>query len=319
MAAAATRTRKSTRAARPKADSAEPKYDAYQVITDKVVEMLESGVAPWRQSWDADAGAPRSMSTRKLYRGINPFVLQMATMVNGYGSPWWGTYRQIEALGGQVRKGEQHTKVVYWKFIPVIDEATGRTKTIPFLRTFNVFNADQADGELKLPELSQAHDHDPIAECDEAVAAYLATGPKLVIGGNQPCYIPSLDTVHQPELSAFDTVEEYYAALFHELTHSTGHKSRLNRPGLMEGHSFGDEVYSKEELVAELGSAFLSAMTGIAVEPMSNSVNYLASWIKVLKGDKKLLVQAAAQAQKAADLLLGVVYAKDEPKTEAAA
>lgn len=313
MATATARKSPARKARAPRA-AAEPKVDAYQVITDQIIELLEAGVAPWRKPWDANAGIPLSMSTKKPYRGINPFLLQTAAQAKGYSSPWWGTYKQIAERGGQVRTGEKATTIVFWKMIPITDEATGQKKTIPFLRMHSVFNADQAEGELGLPDHRTVRNTaDPIVECDKAVAQYLADGPSLIVGGDRACYSPSLDTVMMPERSAFGVNEEYYSALFHELTHSTGHADRLARPDLLQHHAFGDESYSKEELVAELGSSFLAGLTGIATVTLPNSASYLQSWIRALKGDKRLVVSAAGQAQKAAELILGVTH---ETKTE---
>lgn len=311
--ATATKSRRTT-----KAKTTTPKVDGYQTITDQMIELLEAGTAPWRKPWSEQAGLPMSMSSRKPYRGINVFVLSLTAQVKGYGSSWWGTYKQIEALGGQVRKGEKSTTVIYWSTFQVLDEATGKTKTIPSIRTFRVFNADQAEGELKLPAAPVLNQHERMAECDELVAAYYATGPARRDGGDIAAYSPSLDTVYMPSLSAFSSREEYYAALFHETVHSTGHTSRLKRDGIVEDHKFGDELYSKEELIAEMGASYLAGFTGIDAVTLPNSAAYLASWIKVLKGDKNLLVQAAGAAQKATDLILGISYEKTETAAEAA-
>jgi len=293
--------------------SSAPKVDAFQLITDQVIEILDAGVAPWRKPWNAETGMPLSMSSGKAYRGVNPFILAMQAAVKGYASPWWGTYKQITGRGGQVRKGEKGTMIVFWKMLVLVDEDTGKRKMLPMLRTYSVFNADQADGDLGLPErVETVSGAEAIAECDAAVAAYLAAGPSLGIGGDAAYYQPSRDHVQMPELSTFVGSEEYYGTLFHELTHSTGHSSRLARKELLESHRFGDASYSREELVAEMGAAFLSGMTNISAATLPNSAAYLQSWIRALRGDKKLLIHAAAQAQKAAELILGITYADNE-------
>jgi len=293
-----------TRKSRKSADAA-PKQDVYQVITDRIVELLEQGTAPWHQPWDT-LGVALSMSTSKHYRGINALLLQMTGLAKGYGSPWWGTYKQISERGGQVRKGEKGTQVVLWKPLAVEDKDNpGEQKQIWMLRTYTVFNAEQVDGDLGLPEVGARPQNDAIAECEAALAVYYATGPKLHFGGDVAGYIPSRDEVRMPERNQFHSSERYYGAWFHESVHSTGHATRLDRAGIVEGHSFGDELYSKEELVAELGAAFLAGHTGIATQTLPSSASYLQSWIKVLQGDKKLVVQAAAQAQKAVDMILG--------------
>lgn len=300
-----------SRKTRTPARAESPRVDAYQLITDQVVTMLENGTAPWHQTWSAgNGGVPTSMSSGKPYRGINPFLLMVTAQTNGYTSPWWGTYGQITERGGQVRKGEKSTLIVFWKRLDKLDKDTGKPVSIPMLRTFKVFNADQADG---LPERYRAvaetrTQHDAIEACENAISGYLVTGPSLHTGDSAAYYQPSTDSVHMPDLDRFDQAEAYYAALFHELAHSTGHSSRLAREGVVEGHRFGDALYSKEELIAEMGSAFIAGATGVAVVTLPNSAAYLASWIRVLRSDHKLLIKAAAAAQKAADLIMSVTY-----------
>lgn len=309
----------STRTRRPARKSAAPKVDVYQQITDKIIAMLGDGVAPWHKPWSATSGMPLSMSSGKHYRGINVWLLMMESMAKGYTSPWWGTYKQIQARGGQVAKGQQSTQVILWKPVVKTDEDTGKRFAFYMLRTFNVFNAQQCEdpSALGLPATDTNWDNDvqPLAECDAAVAGYLATGPSLVHGGDRAFYRPATDTVTMPERDAFDGSAQYYGTLFHELTHSTGHESRLNREGVAQlaGHRFGDELYSKEELIAEMGSSFLSGITGVDAVTLPNSVAYLDSWITVLRGDNKLIIKAAAAAQKAAELILGVTH---EDKSE---
>jgi antirestriction protein ArdC len=289
------------------------KSDVYQIVTDQIVALLEGGTVPWHKPWDPSIGRPLSMSTRKAYRGINPFLLACSAAAAGYSSPWWGTYDQITERGGQVRKGEQSTLIVFWKTgtREVTDEATGQEteKRWAVLRYFRVFNAEQADGLderwLKAPD---GHDTNPIGSCEELVASYLADGPSLAHGGNAAFYSPGRDHVQLPPIAAFTDAAEYYSTMFHELTHSTGHGSRLNREGIVEGHSFGDELYSREELIAEMGAAMLCGVAGIEQTTVTNSAAYLASWIKVLKGDAKLAVAAAGQAQRACDLILGTTF-----------
>lgn len=287
------------------------KVDVYQVITDKIVELLDAGTAPWHKPWNSETGMPLSMSTGKAYRGVNVFLLAMESVVHGYTSPWWGTYKQISGRGGQVRKGEKSTMVILWKPIIKVDEETGKRAAFFMLRTFNVFNAEQTEDPsvLGLPDREDtARDNERLDECEAAVAQYLATGPGLSIGGDRAAYSPSMDLVIMPERNDFDGSAQYYGAMFHELTHSTGHESRLARKDLMESHAFGDAAYSREELVAEMGAAFLSGMTGIDAATLPNSAAYLQNWLSALRGDKKLVVIAAAQAQKAAELILGVTH-----------
>lgn len=296
---------------------AKERVDVYQTVTDRIVGMLESGTVPWRKPWsDTAGGFPLSMSSRKPYRGVNVLLLLMTAMAQGYSSQWWGTYKQIAARGGQVRKGEKGTQVILWKPLIVDDrDKPGKTKQIFILRTFTVFNAEQTDDPtvLGLPVVEK---RDPVAvmeECEQAVKAYLngGKGPDLKTSDTGAWYSPHSDVVNMPTRESFHGSAQYYATLFHELTHSTGHETRLKREGvsnLPSGHKFGDELYSKEELVAEMGASFLAGLTGIATTTLPNSAAYIQSWISVLKGDKQLLVNAASQAQKAVDLILGDSY-----------
>ncbi|QYN41013.1 ssDNA-binding domain-containing protein (plasmid) [Pseudonocardia sp. DSM 110487] len=289
--------------------------DIYATITDQVITQLEAGVAPWHQPWANGLGMPRSMSTGKLYRGGNVMLLAISARVNDYTSPWWGTYRQIAERGGQVRGGEKSTLITFWRTDVETDERTGQERRRVILRTSRVFNAEQADG-LALPEPPMPRDNERIAACDEAVAGYLARGPRLRIGGDRAYYNSVRDELALPPRSAFDTSEHYYGALFHELTHSTGHASRLAREGITEGHHFGDPDYSREELIAEMGAAMLAGITGVAAVTLPESAAYLQSWINVLRGDTRLVMKAAAAAQKAADLILDAAAVVAEPDSD---
>lgn len=298
----------------------EARFDPYQAITDQIIALLEAGTAPWRKPWNAASGMPKSLTTGKTYRGVNCFLLNISAMEHGFTSPYWATYKAISERGGQVRKGQKSTLIVFWKQYldkNEVDEKTGKPKSRFVLRTYRVFNTEQADG-LAVPEYgATVNDHDPIAECEAIVAEYLTRGPSVTYGHSQAAYSHASDSLMMPDLSTFDTPEEYYSTHFHEIVHSTAHKDRLARPDALAFTHFGDKHYSKEELVAEMGAAFLSGHAGIAPATLENSAAYLASWLKVLKADNKLVVQAAAQAQRAADLVLGVTFA-EQASTEAA-
>lgn len=284
--------------------------DIYQEITEAILASLEAGVVPWHQPWSGGQ-LPTSMSTNKPYRGINAFLLGLSP----YASPWWGTYRQIQEFGGQVRKGERATQVVFWKRLTVgttaEERAAGRgnTKQIPLLRHFSVFNAEQCDG---LPTRyaaaePRAIDFDPIAEAEAIISGY-PSPPKIHHRGDRAYYVPRLDEIVIPPSSAFESAHDYYSTIFHEASHSTGHASRLARPTLLESHHFGDPNYSREELVAEMGAAMLSGVAGIAHRTVPQNAAYIGSWLKVLRGDPKMVIQAAAQAQKVCDLILGTTF-----------
>lgn len=297
--------------------------DVYAEVTRAIVDQLEAGVVPWHRPWNAEQGLPVSMSTRRSYRGVNVFLLGMAGQAAGYSSSWWGTYKQIGELGGQVRKGEKSSVVVFWKVFErkatSEERARGLVKVrVPMLRHFNVFNACQADGLgagfYGAPASTVLQ---PVAECERIVSQWVGR-PLVVHGGDRAFYSPGLDRVQVPAREAFESADGYYSTLFHELTHSTGHASRLARPTLLEAHAFGDESYSKEELVAEMGAAMLSGVAGIEQLTVPQSAAYIASWLRALKGDPRLVIGAAAQAQKAADMILGADKAGDDDVQAAA-
>ena len=298
--------------------------DVAEEVTAAILSALEEGTVPWHRPWVATGGElPRSMSTGKPYRGMNVFLLGTYAMAKGYDSEWWGTFKQIQANGGKVRKGEKASMIVFYKTLQVEDkektERTGElsTKQIPLLRYFNVFNACQCED---LPEKFTAKaplpgtEHDRMAEAEAVVEDYVNRGPMLNHrNGDGAWYSPMSDLVNIPELDTFLTAEGYYSTLFHELTHSTGHAKRLDRPGVVEGHRFGSPMYAKEELVAEMGAAMLCARVGIEQEAtLPNSAAYVASWIKVLQGDKRFVLSAAALAQKAVDFIAPVENDEEE-------
>jgi len=299
--------------------------EIYQQVTDRMVATLERGTSPWAKPWIA-GGRPKSMSTGKFYKGINPFLLSMTAQERGYLSPWWGTFNQIQEQGGNVRKGENQandrgaTTVMLWKDYvrkdaePVRNERTGELELpLSFVASaFRVFNAEQCEG---LPEKYTAParqiEHEQVPEPQAVLDAYhgQAQGPKIrhdVHG--KAHYIPAQDTVHIPPMEEHKSDGHYYATRFHEATHSTGHADRLARPGITElsekGHGFGSHPYGIEELCAEMGAAFLCAETGIDAERVTeNSAAYLSSWIQTIKGEPKMVVQAASHAGRAAELI----------------
>jgi antirestriction protein ArdC len=288
--------------------------EVYERVTAQVLSALEKGTVPWRRPWDSSVGLPRSLSTGRPYRGVNTLLLGMSALDHGYRSPWWATYNQAKERGGQVRRGERSTLVLLWKPVERREQAdqpegTERRSGYLLARGFHVFNADQCDGlGIGKPESPTV---DPIGACERLTSGYLASGPSLIDGNGAAWYSPSRDAVGMPEPSAFHSAEERYSTLFHELTHSSGHVSRLNREGIVEGHRFGDASYSKEELIAEMGAAMLCGVAGIEQTTLSNSAAYIASWVRALKGDARLVVSAAAAAQRATDLISGVSVAQE--------
>jgi antirestriction protein ArdC len=277
-----------------------------EIITESVLKQLEQGVAPWRKPWATSI--PSNLISKKPYRGLNVFLLA----TQGYGSPYWLTFNQARQLGAHVRKGEKSTLVSFWKSSEYARENhdTGETesKTSVLLRYYRVFNIEQCEG-LKALCGDEHKPVQPLAEC-ESIANGMPNPPRIE-QHSQAFYRPSADMVGIPARSCFESPEGYYSTLFHELTHSTGHKSRLNRfEENSTDHQFGSESYSKEELIAEMGAAMLAGMAGISQATLSNSASYLQSWIKRLKSDSRLIISAASHAQKAADYILGKTQAE---------
>ena len=287
----------------------------YEIVTSRIIEKLEQGVVPWRRPWHAESGLPRNLISGREYRGINIFLLSC----QGYASPYWVTYRQARELSGFVKKGERATPVVFWKWLEAeeVDSETGlhETRRIPLLRYFSVFNLAQCEGIRHRRLVDQVdrspNSFSPIARAEGILSAY-PSAPTLRHGGAQAFYRPSDDSVTMPPPETFESPGSYYSTLFHELTHSTGHSSRLARPGVTQPSRFASHGYSQEELVAEMGASFLRAVTGIDGESLlGNSVAYLQSWLRALRADSRMVVIAGAQAQKAADWIRG--KAAEEP------
>jgi len=288
--------------------------NVYEIVTEQVIKQLESGVAPWKKPWRCEP--PANLVSGKEYRGINPFLLAS----QGYGSRYWVTFNQANKLGGHVKKGEKSSLVTFWnigeeKLIRKADGTDRKSKPI-LLRYYSVFNIEQTEGIADKLGLGNATPRVPNIEACEAIVSGMPHAPAMEQSG-RAWYKPSTDTVGMPSKSLFGSAEEYYSTLFHELTHSTGHKSRVGRDGIEEIAQFGSESYSKEELIAEMGAAMLCGITGIAPATIENSAAYLKHWIERLRGDSKLIVSAASAAQKAADYIRGT-SAKPETESESA-
>ena len=284
----------------------------YEVVTRQILEQLEQGVVPWARPWKVDGLAPSNLITRRPYRGINILLLGLRRAT----SPWWLTFRQALALGGSVRAGERSAPVIFWRWAEraeragcehVRGEEIRRRERIPVLRYYPVFNLDQTDGidPAKLP----AGDADAPATVPTAedILAGFQDAPAIEhLAQPRAFYRPATDTVTMPLRTAFTTPAGYYTTLFHELAHSTGHLTRLARPGFEKNHAapFGSDTYAREELVAELGAAFLCGEAGIDPD-IPNSAAYIDHWRQKLSRDPRLVVTAAQQAQRAADFILG--------------
>lgn len=287
------------------------KNDVYQIVTDRIVRLLESGTVPWHRPWKGVNQWPQNFVSRKVYRGINLFLLNAV----GYPSPFWLSFKQVQMLGGHVKKGEQSFPVVFWKILK--EEGDGEDKRIPFLRYHRVFNVAQCEG-IKVPGIPGVETgsaFQPIEKCEEIVAA-MPKRPEIHHNGARASYSPSLDAVSIPEARLFDSSEKYYSTLFHELTHATGHVTRLNRKEITDPVRFGGDPYSREELVAEMGAAFLCGHCAIENMTIDQSASYIQEWLARLKEDRKLVVHAAAQAQKACDFILDVERAEEEGPTQ---
>jgi antirestriction protein ArdC len=273
------------------------KNQVYDRITDRIIALLEQGTVPWQKPWKARTGLPRNFVSQKSYRGINVFLL----LAMGYESPLWLTFRQVSRLGGSVRKGEKACPVVFWKQLAIEDKDSEEQKKIPLLRYYHVFNTAQCDG-LKMDAAIGNALLSRTSRPDE-IAANMPQPPLIKHGMTHAGYSPTEDCVGMPLCERFDTEENYFATLFHELVHSTGHEKRLNR--FTESAPFGSNPYCKEELIAEMGAAFLCGQAEIGERTIDNSAAYLKGWLEQLRNDKTLIVQAAAQAQRAADFILG--------------
>lgn len=281
--------------------------DVYQAVTDRILEMLDKGTVPWRHPIRGGAGGgwPKNLESDRPYRGVNVFLLAVTSWMKGYGSAYWMTYRQAAARGGHVRKGEKSSMVVFWKQYDTTDKETGEPKKVPVLRYYSVFNAEQCEG-VKPPDAppEPAAPFEPIEAAERIVAGY-ADGPAIEHAGAQAYYRPSADLVRLPEPGRFLSREFYYATAFHELGHSTGHSKRLDRGLSTDLAPFGSPDYSREELVAEMASAFLCATAGISPPTIEQAAAYIAGWRKKLTDDRKLVVAAAGAGQRAADWILG--------------
>lgn len=274
-------------------------FDIYAAVTDRIIAQLEQGIIPWRKPWTGAGHQAISHSTGKPYSLLNQMMLGRAGE--------YLTWKQVQDEGGKVKKGAKSSMVVFWKWVEQKDdEKSEEVKKIPFLKYFNVFHIDDCEGikPKYAKELPTVH-----ASADEAaegiITDYLSrSGVKLSHSdGDRAFYAPSADSITLPLREQFAETAEYYSTAFHELVHSTGHESRLNR--LEKLAFFGSESYSKEELVAEIGAASLVHQVGLETESsFKNSTAYVSSWLKALQNDKKLIVSAAGKAEKAVALIL---------------
>lgn len=283
------------------------KRSVYSIVTERILASLEQGIVPWKQPW-GEATAPQNFITKRPYRGINLLLLGSLPYTHNY----FLTFEQAKSIGATIKKGEKAHMVVFWKRTqPKENEETEQGKEQPapksILRYYTVFNIDQCMGIPKddIPEIVPKTEMGIIETC-EAVLLGVPNGPAIEHGHKGAYYFYDLDKIILPEKERFVNIESYYDTLFHELVHSTGHPSRLNRSSLLESGSMGIEVYSYEELIAEIGACFLTSHCGINTPLFDNNVAYIAGWAAKLKDHKKWIVSAAAQAQQAVDHLINV-------------
>lgn len=285
--------------------TATEKLDVYRRVTDAIVNAIEQGIGQYRMPWTVrqDKGfSPISVGSAKPYRGVNTLVLWAQSQSKCYGSALWGTYQQWRDLGGQVRKGEHGSPVVYWGTYDKqsADDDDDRPNRGLFAKGYTVFNIEQVDG-CKLPKRFE-----PKLSHNERIAHaetfFSATGVKVRDGGNRAFYRPNTpEAVYMPGFDQFPDRVDYYSVLAHECTHWTSHVSRCDR---QLGKRFGDDAYAVEELIGELGSAYTMARLELELTPRKDHAQYLQSWLKVLKADKRAIFTAASKAQQAADFLI---------------
>jgi antirestriction protein ArdC len=287
------------------------KRDLYHEVTQRILDQMQAGVVPWKQAWQGNNAMPMNAVSNRPYSGINILLFWLGAD-KGYPTARYLTFKQAQEHGGHVRKGEHGRKVVFFKQLTVADKNGGDDKTIPLMREYTVFNVAQCDDlpdnivNGKLAPVLTNNERDALA--DDFIKS---TGADFREGTGKPCYIPSRDIIASPALAQYRDTPAFYGDVFHELVHWTGAKSRLDRD--FSGR-FGTQAYAAEELVAELGAAFVNAEFGYDETP--HNAAYLAGWIKMLKDDSRAIFTAASKASKAADYLRGLAIA--EPMAEAA-
>jgi antirestriction protein ArdC len=286
--------------------------NVYEIVTEQVIQSLESGVVPWRKPWSS--AMPCNLLSQKPYRGMNIFFLA----TQGFESKYWLTFNQCSKLGGRIKAGSKSTFVTFWNIGEErLNPKTGKLSSPFLLRYYRVFNLAQTEG-IDLPravfERNKRSNFEAI-ESAESLAESMPNPPSFEVS-DHAWYSPSQDRVGMPSRSLFNSPAEYYSTLFHELTHSTGNAKRLHREDFDKPSQFGSESYSKEELIAEMGSAFLCGLSGIERETIPNSAAYLKTWISRLKADNRLLLTAASAAQKAADYISRNSFAEQAETTQ---
>lgn len=290
------------------------KIDIYQMVTDKIIAQLDAGTIPWQKPWTS-AGLPKNLITGKAYRGVNVFLLSSLS----YAQNLFLTFEQAKALGASVKKGEKSQIVVFWKWLDVYSPDTTppdeKKKQKPTLRYYHVFNVAQCDGIPANLVPTITGPNEPIEVC-ERIVEEMPNRPTFQYVENEAYYLPATDVLNMPDIEYFIESEAYYATLFHELVHSTGHKDRLNRKELVEPTHFGSYEYSTEELVAEIGSCYLQSLAGIVKNDLANSAAYIQGWLGKLKNEKRAIIYASGLAQRATDYILNVPKPTSEDRIQ---
>ncbi|MBS1722995.1 MAG: DUF1738 domain-containing protein [Armatimonadetes bacterium] len=284
----------------------------YEAVTAQVTNALMRGVVPWRKPWSGGGAVPTNARSRKPYRGVNVFLLSHSP----YTDHRWITFQQAKELGGTVKRGERASPVVFWKpwRVEGVDQETGEILrwNVPLLKQYHVFNVEQCESLYISPlKVREATRHDRI-ERAEALLRAVPDPPRIQEQGTSAWYRPDADLVQVPPIDSFDSADEYYETVFHEVGHSTGHEKRLNRASVTGEIQFGSACYSREELIAELTSAFCCATIGLDNSLIENAASYIQSWLSALRSDPRAMVVAASKAQKAADYIMGVT-SDDQP------
>ncbi len=284
--------------------------DVFAIITNRIIEQLENQVIPWRKPW-TEGGHPQNLFSKRPYTGMNTWLLGSL----GYAQNYFLTWKQLKAVGASVKKGEKGTMVVFWKRLAPEQGKDNKEpqKVNAVLRYYFVYNIAQIDHLPDVLTIPYPPDTvNQISACDEIIER-MPNCPTIKHGKQKAYYDPLNDYINMPKQGSFDSLISYYGTLFHELVHSTGHQSRLNRREIVEPNSFGSELYSIEELTAEIGACYLNSITGIMNKEFENSVAYIKGWIERLRNDKRLIVYASGQAQKATDYILNIQsYQKSE-------
>lgn len=290
--------------------------NVYEIVTQRIIEQLNDGIIPWLKPWYGTTERAQNYVSRKPYSLLNQMLLG--------GSGYYMTYKQVMDKGGKVKKGSHANVVVFWKMLPVDEkqkDGTTKKKLIPMLRYYNVFAQSDIEG-IDFPEIKHNNEAKPEESADNIIKAYIDREETLKFitdqDGNRAFYSPANDEIHVPAINQFAHVEEYYSTAFHEMTHSTGHTSRLNREFKSARTAKGEEVYSKEELIAELGAAALVNHAGLESKfSFTNSAAYIKSWLSVLANDPKFIVSASSRAEKAVNFILNGKTAEEFDTAEA--